>query len=198
MLRAERIREAVLRKELAERFTLLVGEARVAAVRGRIGEVDLGVRDIEVAADHDRLLLGEAGEVFAEIGVPLQPVVEALQLALGIRDVGADDEEPFEFGRHHAPFGRMVSREISGDGKRRGLREHRGARVALLLRFVPELMRIGQAERGSDGGLTLRLLQAEHIRVSGRDEIGKPLAEGGANAVDVPGIDLRVTHGRIT
>ena len=92
----------------------------------------------------------------------------------------------------------MVAGEIGGDGKRRCLRKHGGAGVALLLGLVPELMRKGKSERGGDGRLALRLLQAEHVGVGGGDEIGEPLTKGRADAVDVPGIDLRVTHGLIT
>jgi hypothetical protein len=92
----------------------------------------------------------------------------------------------------------MVAREVGGDGKRGALGKHRGAGVALLLGLVPELMREGEAEGRSDGGLALGLLQAEHVRVGGRDELAEPLAERRTDAVDVPGKDLRVTHGRIT
>ena len=143
MLCPESVREAVLGKQLAEGLALLVGEARVAAIRRRIGEVDLGVRDVEVATDDDWLLLGEAGEVFTEIGIPLQPVVEALEFTLGIRNVGTDDKEPVELRRDDTAFGGMVAREIGGDGKRRGLRKHRGAGITLLLGFVPALVRKG-------------------------------------------------------
>jgi len=92
----------------------------------------------------------------------------------------------------------MVAREVGRDGKRGGLRKHRGAGVAFLFGFVPELMRESQAEGRGDGRLALGLLQAEHIRIGGRDELAEALAERGADAVDVPGKDLRVTHRRVT
>jgi hypothetical protein len=92
----------------------------------------------------------------------------------------------------------VIAGEVGRDGKRRGLRKHRGAGVAFLFGFVPELMRKSQAERRGDGRLALGLLQAEHVRVGGRDEVAQALAERGADAVDVPGKDLRVTHRQIT
>ena len=50
----------------------------------------------------------------------------------------------------------------------------------------------GEGREGLVG--ELGLLQAEHVGVGGRDEIAEPFAERRADAVDVPGEDLRVTH----
>ena len=119
---AEGIGEALVAEESREGVTLLVGEACVAAVGAGVGEVYLLVGAVEVAADEDGFKLGKLGEVTAEIFVPLQPVIEAGELALGIRDVGGYNEEVLELGGKDAALGGVVAGEIGvdADGGLRG------------------------------------------------------------------------------
>src|SRR5690606_25419562 len=80
---AESIHEATL-EQMREIGTLLVGEPRVAPVGARVCQVDLGVRDVQVAAEDDRLALGtQLLEVGQKRRIPfLRPVIEARQSAL--------------------------------------------------------------------------------------------------------------------
>ena len=74
---AERIREPGL-QQLGELAALLVREARVAAVRAGVLQIDLLMRHIQVAADDHRLLPVERDEIGAERIVPGHAVVKAL------------------------------------------------------------------------------------------------------------------------
>ena len=73
---AEGVDEAALQK-FGEASAFLIGEAGGLAVFFGAGEVDLVVRDVEVAAENDGLRDGEGVEVLAERGVPLKAVGEA-------------------------------------------------------------------------------------------------------------------------
>ena len=60
--------------------------------------------DIEVTADHDAFLLGQSSHISAEVILPLHPVVQALELILGIGHIDAHEIEFLVFRRYHTSF----------------------------------------------------------------------------------------------
>ena len=77
----ERVDEAATVEERRESLTLLDGEAGVLLVAFRVGDVDLVVRHVHVAAHHHRLGGVQGGEEVAELDVPLHPLRQRHQLA---------------------------------------------------------------------------------------------------------------------
>ena len=83
----ESVDKAVVDQRLKFR-PFLVGETGVFSVVPGIGQIVFGVRDIEVAANDDRLFLFQCFEVRAKSGLPLlSAIFQAGQLALRIRGV---------------------------------------------------------------------------------------------------------------
>src|SRR5262245_52300193 len=66
----ERVDEARI-QEILKAFALLLGEPLLAAVRFRIREVELRVRDIQVAAEDHRFFLLQLLAVCEECGIPV-------------------------------------------------------------------------------------------------------------------------------
>ena len=133
----ERVQEAGVH-EGTEALTLLDGEAVVADVGLGIGEVQFGVRDVEVAAEDHRLFLFQLLEVGEEIPVPLLPVGQAGQIALGIGHIDIDEEEALGLGGEHAAFLVVLDdTQVRGNGKRAVFDEDGSAGVAALLGAVP-------------------------------------------------------------
>lgn len=117
----------------------MVGEAGGAAVGFGVGEVDFLVGDVEVAADDDGFFFCEFGEVVAEFGVPMFIAIgEAGEAVLGVRDVGVDEDEFFEFGGHGAAFlgVEVVTWELEFDADGLDFGEDGGAGVAFFIGVV--------------------------------------------------------------
>jgi hypothetical protein len=131
--------DPALLEQLSEPRALFRQEARVLLVLARPGEVDLLVRDVEVAADRDRRALGE------ELRRVRQHVVHELELdreALlrgGARGhVEADDREVAEVRPDRAALvGAVVEARAVDVAVGLPPREQRDARVALLRGAVP-------------------------------------------------------------
>ena len=191
--------------EVLEALALLVGEALLAAVGLGVGEIQLGMRDIQVAAEDHGLLLLQQLAVGKEGRVPvLVAQCQPAEVFLGIGGIHRDDMEISVFRRDHAAFvgavafqfvGKLVAvgerlRESVGDFQRLLLGEDRGARVALFHRGVPVLVVAGQVDFDLPA-FGLGFLQAQDVRlVLGQEGLEGALPQHGANAVDVPGIDF--------
>lgn len=98
---AEAVGEAGL-QQLAEALALLRGEAGVFLVPLGVLQVDLLVRDIEVAAQHQGLLHVQLAEVRPEVHVPGFAVIEAHEASAGVWHVGGHQEEVGELGSDDA------------------------------------------------------------------------------------------------
>src|SRR6185369_2848103 len=72
---------------------LLRRKAVVVNIGPRVGQVDLRVRYIEVAAKNDRLFLFQLLETAKEILVPSLPITQSRQVALGIGHVNVHQEK---------------------------------------------------------------------------------------------------------
>src|SRR5262245_11278888 len=90
--------------EGTEASPFLRGKAVVASVGFGMGEVQFGVSDIEVATKDCGFLARKPFEVAKEFAVPLLPVREAGEFALGVGNVNIDEEEIGIFGGEHAAF----------------------------------------------------------------------------------------------
>src|SRR5271165_400857 len=188
--------------EILESGALLVRETLLAAIGFRVGQIEFGVRDIEVAAKNDRLgffqllAIGEKGRI------PLfEAQTQAAQIILGVRRVDRHDIESVEFSRHDAAlFGTVALQfvgeaeapcEFSGkavdDGQRSLLGKNSGAGISLLDGGIPVLMVVGQVYLELPA-LGLGLLQTQDV---GPKLLEKRLEhsffENRANTVDVPG-----------
>ena len=153
-----------------------------------IREINLGMRNIQIAAPDDRLFLFELLEEFQEVLVPLLAIGKARQLALGIRGVNVDEKKVGVFRRQHASFLVVFGdAEMRRDFKWAFFREDARAGITLLLRRVP----ISRVVRGPELfdliGRTFGFLQTQDVRLLRLEKFEKVLLQHGAQAVDVPG-----------
>src|SRR5580693_7546580 len=157
---AECVDEAGVDKSLKSR-AFLIGESLLAAVRLRIRKVELGVRDIQVAAKYNGLGFFQLFAIREKSRIPmLVPQSEPAQVILGIRRIHGDHEELGELRRDDAALLRAVALELVGEAETLGefagetvddlqrflLGEDRGSRIALLERGVPILAVVGQVD----------------------------------------------------
>src|ERR1043166_329108 len=98
---AKGVKEAGL-NEGAETGPLFGREPMVADVGFGIGEVELRMSDIQVAAENDRLGSLQLFQVTAEIAVPLLSVSQAGEFALRVGHINVDQEEIRVLGGEHA------------------------------------------------------------------------------------------------
>lgn len=152
---------------------------------------------VEIAADEDRFAGGELLQMTAEVGIPLEPVVETEQLALGIGHVGADHEAAGKFGGNDAPLVGVRAVNVGGDGERRDATEDGGAGVARLVGGVKKLMRVGNRQVAALGDGSLGFLQAKDVGRMRVEKRVKRLGGDGANAVNVPRIETEPVEHRV-
>src|SRR3984893_2917627 len=127
--------------EILESLALFVGETLLAAIRLGVGQIELGMRHIEVAAKNDRLGLFELLAIGEKGRIPVfVSQRQAAKVVLGVRRVNRDDIEFFEFRRQDPAFLGAVALQFIGEraalrklvgkaigaGKRLLLRENRG------------------------------------------------------------------------
>ena len=185
----ESVDKAVVDQRLKFR-PFLVGKTGVFPVGPGVGQIVFGVRDIEVAANDDRLFLFQFFEVRAKSGLPLlSAIFQAGQFALGIRRVDIDQEKVLAFEGNHAPLAVVLLNPDAAGGVLGFLLGERGsAGIAGFFRGVP--MRREAARPGDLGdllGFGFDFLQAEHIGLFGVPKFEEALAENRAEAIDVPG-----------
>ena len=178
------------REGFIEAVALLDREASIAQIALGVLQVDLLMRDIEIATEDDRLGLFQLLQVRAERGVPdFRAEIQTDEFALGIGGVNADEGEILELGIHNAAFViDLLLTDAVSHIERFFLREDSGAGVALLLGGVPELViTAGPEHIGNLIFLRLGFLEAEHVRLGIAHEIQQALAQGRAHTIDVPG-----------
>ena len=89
---AEAVHEPGL-QQLAEALALLGSETRVLLVSFGILQIDLLVGDVQVAAQHHRLLDVQLTEIRSEVSIPCFAVIQTHEASAGIRHVGSHQEE---------------------------------------------------------------------------------------------------------
>src|SRR5216684_1747175 len=144
--------------EILESLTFFIREALLAAIRFGVGQIELGMRHIEVAAKNDRLGLLQLLAIGEESRIPvLEAQRQAAEVVLGVRRVNRHDIEFLEFRRHDpALLGavalqfvgkrealRKLERKAVDDGQRLLLGENRGTGITLLHGGIPVLAVIG-------------------------------------------------------
>ena len=185
MQAAERIGKAG-GKKLGHFRALLIRKARVLPVRLWVFDVDLLMRDVQIAAVNDRLFRVQPQQIRAQCVFPLHAVWKALEAVLRIGRIAADEIE-FRVLRRDEPTFVVVRVKAQPilDGKRGLLRQNRRAGIALFLGGIKIAMIAVQLEDGLLR-LELRLLQADHIGIFLRTVVKKALAETRPQAVDIP------------
>jgi len=183
---AERVDEAG-GQQAVEARALLVGEAGVAAVGAGVGQVDLPVRDVQVAAEDHRLALLEGAQVLQERRIPLLLAeLQPGQLALHVGRVHRDHEHVVELGGEHPALGvQLGDAQARPHRPQRHARQDGGARVAWTQRGVPVHRPAGQVELDLRGQRA-DLLQADQVGAAAVQVIEKTLVQAGPQAVDVP------------
>src|SRR5271155_556425 len=117
---AECIDETSVDKSLKSR-ALLIGESFLAAIRFRIRKIQLGVRDIQIAAKYDGLGFFQLFAIREERRIPmLVPQGEPAQIVLGIRRIHGDNKELGELRRDDAAFLGTVAPELVGEAEALG------------------------------------------------------------------------------
>ena len=174
------------RLQLAQLAALLIGEARRAAVGAGVLQINVLVRDVQIAAEDDRLLGVELLQVAAQVVLPLHAVVDARQLVLGVGHIEVHKVKIRVFQRDGAPLV-VVDVLVETVPYRQCGRFRPDGRTGVAL-FVGAVDIFGVACRCKIRltGLHLRLLNAEEIRIQRVEGILKALFQAGAQAVDIP------------
>jgi len=165
----------------------LVGEARVATVGSRVGQVDFLVGNIEVTTEDHRFLFFQATHEFQELHVPLVfPVVQAGQLALHVGRVDGDQKKIVEFSSQHPALGIEFGQAHTGINRPRNLASQKGGPgISPFQRGVPEHRVTGQVDLHLLGKRA-HFLQADHVRVAASGKVQKSFFDTGPQAVHVP------------
>src|SRR5581483_4758306 len=201
---AEGIDEARIQKVL-EAAALLLGEALAAAVGFRVRQIELGVGNIEVAAENHRLGLLEPPAVRQERRIPvLVTQAQAAQIILGVGCIYRDHIEPWKLGGDQASLLRAVALQLVREAKPPGqlpgkpIHHRHGsasaqngrARVPLLQCRIPVLVIAGQIDLDLPP-LGLGLLQTQNVGLVFLQEgLQGSLLHHGAYAVDIPRVHL--------
>src|SRR5690606_36599188 len=108
----ERIDETRV-EEVLKAFPLFLGKAFSAAVRLWIREIELRMRDVEIAAEDDRLLLLEPLAIGQERRIPVFVAqLQAAQVVFRVRRIDRHDEELGKLCGDEPPFLRAVALEL--------------------------------------------------------------------------------------
>ena len=145
------------------------------------------MRDIHIAAHDDRLFLIQSAQVLAEGILPRHAVIQTLQLILRVGRIHGNEVEFAVVGGDDTTLVVvLLNAETIGDALRLGLGKQRHAGVPLLLCRVPVFAVAALKRHISLSRLHLGLLQAQHIRLLGGDEIKETLAHARTQTVYIP------------
>ena len=183
---AEGVGKARLQK-LGELAPFLIGKAGVADVLLGVFQVDLLVGHVHIAADDHGLCPVQLLQIGAEVVLPAHPVVQALQLVLGVGGVDADQEEVPIFQGHRPALGVMLrDAQVIAHGEGLAFGKDDRAGIALLFRVAPVALIAGEIQLDLPG-LELGLLQADEIRLEAAENVLEALLLHGPQTVHVPG-----------
>lgn len=175
-------------QECTKPVPLLVAETGIAHVFLRTREVDLFVRDVQVAANDHRLGLFEGLQIGEKITVPRLTVRQAHQLVLRVGHIDVDQIIVGKLHRDHAAF--LI---VRGDADavenihRLMPREHRGAAVTFLHGGVPEgRIAVGPGHMLHIPRVAFGFLEANNIGPVDAEMIEKALLQHGTQAVHIP------------
>lgn len=187
----------------------LFGEALFAAIGLGVGQVVLGVGDIQVAAEDHRLGVAvfagfELLAIRQKGRIPGLAQRNAAEVVLGIRRINGYYPELLKFSGHDAAFFVWVAVSVTGylvlvdyilrkavdDLQRRGFAKNGRAAVAWLVGGVPKLGVAGHIEADLVG-LSLGFLNTQDIRLFPLDKwLPQAFFDDGADAVHVPGVEF--------
>ena len=174
--------------QLTELSTLLIRKACILAVSLRILQINLLSRHIQITADNNRLLSIQLLQISTEHILPHHAVIKTRQAILGIRRIHRHQIKAPKLQRNHTPFLIVLLLAQAIDNSQRlNLRKNSCTAVALALRTVPILLIAGE-HKIRLLALHLRFLQANNIRRSLLQKIGKALRHAGTQTVNIPGI----------
>src|SRR6266436_5374796 len=169
-------------------------EARRRLVLPRAGEVELGVRGVHVAADHDPLApLPERLREREERLVEGELVPDALRTHSPVREVDVEQMEVGQLDVHETALAvqhRVVADDARRERGRAGVGDHPAVAGTLREGPVAGVTSGGPHLVGHLLGLELGLLHADEVGGLGGQEPGEPLLPRRAKPVDVPGDEL--------
>ena len=176
--------------------SLLLSEAGILLVGLRVGQVNFQMRDVEVAAQNNRLLIVQPLDVLQHVLVPLLPVAQTDQAPLRVGHVRVDEEKFVKLQGQSSALGVVLLLPDSLHAAERVLLAQHGhpAVPLLVLRFVPVvfvLLLFLNFRRQVFGG-ALCFLETDYVGVVFQQPIKSLLFDVGADAVDVPRSDLQV------
>src|SRR5690554_3337112 len=181
-----------------ELFALFGAKTTGGFVGFRSREVDGTVGGVEVAHDQDAGSAGEfAGEHLTQVGVEVELVGDAAEVAVFTAPVGEVDVEDLEFPDFcdlHSAFD-VEGLHVNGigDGVEGGAAVDANTAVAFSFCGVEVgVPALGLARgHGELFGESADFLESDDVGLAGLEPVEKALAHTGAESVDVPAVDLQ-------
>ena len=181
-------------EEFLEFAALFVGEAGVVVVRLRVFEVDVLMRDVEVAAEKNGLFDINRLQICTEYILPCQPIIEAFEPTLTVWRIAVDEIEIRKLQGNDTTLA-VILRIVNAiyNIQRFETGKYSRTRVTFLFSTIPVLLVPWQIEDGLSL-LHLCLLHAENISIQHTKDIHKALLQTSAQAVDIPRNKLVLFH----
>ena len=144
------------------------------------------MRNVEVAAEDDRLRFVKGEKIFPKVVLPLHTVVKPTQSVLCVRRIAGDEIKLFKFKCYQSSL-RVVHRNIHAVeyGYRLFFCENCRARITLFFGIVPILI-ISVKRKVNLSLLKLRFLKTENVCVKLLERVKKAFLYARTDSVYIP------------
>ena len=184
-------------KEVCHTASFFIGEAGIFMVGGGVGDIDVFVGHVQVAAENHRLFGGQFCHVFFHSFFPGHAVGKACQSPLAVGGIAAEKVVASEVGGNEPSFLVVFFyTQTVGDGEGLFFCEDGGTAVAFLYGAVPVLV-ISRQVQLDLVGLQFGFLQAEAVCIQGIESVHKAFFYAGPKSVYVPGNIFQCFHGSL-
>lgn len=181
-------------KEVCHTASFFIGEAGIFMVGGGVGDIDVFVGHVQVAAENHRLFGGQFCHVFFHSFFPGHAVGKARQSPLAVGSIAAEKVVASEVGGNEPSFLVMFfDAQAVGHGEGFFFGEDGGTAVSFLYGAVPVLVISWQVQLDLVG-LQFGFLQAEAVCIKGIESVHKAFFYAGPKSVYVPGNIFQCFH----